>query len=147
MKLVTLALTAAVLSAYASNAAAAPVRQASFCGTAKGVAAYLVHSNAVISPTGTDTIQTLERKLKVEYGAIVKAEPSLLGSAPGSIKPDLRKALAFVNYVNGKMTAVNWDFTKIVVYEKPLVAKAQAARPALTHLSTYFRGKCHIKGA
>jgi hypothetical protein len=147
MKLVPLALATAVLSVCASNAAAAPAKQASFCGTAKGVAAYLVHSNAVISPTGADTLQTLERKLKVEYGAIVKAEPSLLGSAPGSIKPDLRKALAFVNYVNGKMSAVNWDLTKLVAYEKPLIAKAQAARPALTHLSTYFRRTCHIKGA
>jgi hypothetical protein len=147
MKFVPLALAGAVLSSFAaSGASAAPVRQASFCGTAKGVAAYIVSSGNSLSPTGGESLATVEKKLRFDYAAIIKAEPALKSSAPGKIKADLVKALALVNYVNSTMKSVNWDFTKIVAYEKPLVAKATAARPAIAHLDAYFKGTCHFKG-
>ena len=139
MKLVPLALSVVVLAVYAAGAAAAPTRQASFCGTAKGVAAYIVNSGSLISPT--------ERKLKFDYGAIIHAEPALKSSAPRTIKPDLLTAFSLVNFVNARMTAIGWDFTKALPFEKTLVTRATAAKPAIQHLSAYFKGTCHIKGA
>jgi len=147
MKLVPLALSVVVLAVYAAGAAAAPTRQASFCGTAKGVAAYIVNSGSLISPTGSETLQSLERKLKFDYGAIIHAEPALKSSAPRTIKPDLLTAFSLVNFVNARMTAIGWDFTKALPFEKTLVTRATAAKPAIQHLSAYFKGTCHIKGA
>jgi hypothetical protein len=144
MKLVPIVLAAVVLSVYASSASAAP---ASFCGTAKGVAAYLVHSGNMISPTGGESLATLQHKLKTTYGAIIHAEPALKSQAPGSIKADLLRVFSVVNYVNAKMNSVGWDFTKIAPFAQTLAAKAQSAKPALNHLDVYFRGTCHIKGA
>ena len=142
MKLVPIVLAAVVLSVYASSAAAAP---ASFCGTAKGVAAYLVHSN--ITPTPGESLATLQRKLKTTYGAIIHAEPALKSQAPRSIKADLLRAFSVVNYINAKMSSVGWDFTKVAPFASTLAAKAQSAQPAIRHLGVYFRGTCHIKGA
>ena len=147
MKLVPFTLSVVLLAIYAAGAAAAPTRQASFCGTAKGVAAYIVNSGSLISPTGNETLQSLERKLKFDYGAIIHAEPALKSSAPRRIKPDLLTAFSLINFVNAKMTAVGWDFTKVLPFEKTLVARATGAKPALQHLDTYFKGTCHIKGA
>jgi len=142
MKFVPIALAAVVLSVYASSASAAP---ASFCGTARGVAAYLVHSN--ITPTAGESLATFQHKLKLTYGAIIHAEPALKSQAPASIKADLLKAFSVVNYINAKMSSVGWDFTKITPFASTLAAKAQSAKPALNHLDVYFRGTCHIKGA
>jgi hypothetical protein len=142
--LLPIAVVAAVLAFYASGASAAPQ---SFCGTAKGIAASIVHSGNMISPTGGESLQTVERKLKNSYAAIIKAQPALLGSAPGSIKPDLQKAFAAIDYINAKMKAVGWDFTKVAPFAQALAARAAAARPALTRLDAYFKGTCHIAGA
>jgi hypothetical protein len=148
MKLVPVALAAAVMSSYAaSGAAAAPVKQASFCGTAKGVAAYIVSSGNSLSPTAGESLATVEHKLKVAYAAIIKSEGALKSSAPSSIKPDLLKAFSVVNYINAKMSAVGWDFTKVASFAQSLSAKAQSATPAIKHLDAYFKGTCHIKGA
>jgi hypothetical protein len=144
MKLVALALATTVLCVYASSASAAP---ASFCGTAQGVAAYLVHSNAVISPTGGESLATLQHKLKTTYGAIIRAEPALRSQAPASIKADLLRAFSVINYIDAKMSSVGWDFTKVAPFAQSLAAKARSATPALHHLDVYFRGTCHIKGA
>ncbi len=144
MKFVPIALAAVVLSVYASSASAAP---ASFCGTAKGVAAYLVTSGNMISPTGGESLATLQHKLKTTYGAIIHAEPALKSQAPASIKADLLQVFSVVNYVNAKMSSVGWDFTKVAPFAQTLAAKAQSAKPALHHLDVYFRGTCHIKGA
>jgi hypothetical protein len=144
VKAIPVILAAGVLCAFAANASAAPQ---SFCGTAKGIAAGLVHSNSALSPTGTDSLPTVERKLKASYAAIIKSEHPLLASAPHRIKADLQKTFAFVNYINAKMNAVGWDFTKLTAFGPALVAKAKAATPALSRLSAYFRGTCHIKGA
>jgi hypothetical protein len=148
MKFVPIALAAAVLSSCAASAAhAAPVKQASFCGTAKGVAAYIVSSGNALSPTAGESLATVEHKLKVAYAAMIKAEPALKSSAPSSIKPDLLKAFSVVNYIDAKMSAVGWDFTKVVSFAQSLSAKAQSAGPAIKHLDAYFKGTCHIKGA
>ena len=144
MKLVPIALAALVLSVYASSASAAP---ASFCGTAKGVAASLVHSGSMISPTGGESLATLQRKLKADYAAIIKAEPALKSQAPASIKPDLLKAFSVINFIDAKMSAVGWDFTKVAPFAQSLSAKASSARLAIAHLDAYFKGTCHIKGA
>ena len=144
MKLAAIVLAAVVLSVYASSATAAPT---SFCGTAKGVAAYLVHSGNLISPTGGESLATLQHKLKTTYGAIIHAEPALKSQAPASIKADLLRAFSVVNYINAKMNSVGWDFTKVAPFAQTLAAKAQSAQPAIRHLGVYFRGTCHIKGA
>lgn len=144
MKLVPIALAAIVLSVCASSASAAP---ASFCGTAKGVAAYLVHSGNLISPTGGESLATLQHKLKTTYGAIIHAEPALKSQAPASLKADLLKAFSVINYIDAKMSSVGWDFTKVAPFAQSLAAKAQSAQPAIRHLDTYFRVTCHIKGA
>lgn len=147
MRVVPPMVAAVVLSAFASNAAAAPVKQTSFCSTAKGVAAYIVSSGNAISPTGGESLATMEKKLKFAYAAIIKAEPALNASAPGSIKSDLAKTFSFINFINTKMSAVGWDFTKIAPFAHQFVAKATAAKPGLTKLDAYFKGTCHIKGA
>ena len=144
MKLVPIALASVVLSVYASSASAAP---ASFCGTAKGVAAYLVQSGNMISPTGGESLATLQHKLKTTYGAIIHAEPALKSQAPASIKADLLRAFSVINYIDAKMNSVGWDFTKVAPFAQTLAAKARSAKPALNHLDVYFRGTCHIKGA
>jgi hypothetical protein len=148
MKLVPVALAAALLSSYAASAAsAAPVKQAGFCGTAKGVAAYIVSSGNSLNPTGGESLATVEKKLKVAYAAIIKSEGALKSSAPSSIKPDLLKAFSVINYIDAKMSSVGWDFTKVVPFAQSLSAKAQSAGPAIKHLDAYFKGTCHIKGA
>jgi hypothetical protein len=144
MKLVPLALAAVVLSVFASSASARP---ADFCGTARGVAGYLVHSGNMISPTGGESLATLEHKLKTTYAAMIHAEPALKAQAPASIKADLLKAFSVINFINAKMTSVGWDFTKVAPFAQSLAAKAAGAKPALTHLSVYFKGTCHIAGA
>ena len=144
VKLVPIALAAIVVSVYASSASAAP---ASFCGTAKGVAGYLVHSGNLISPTGGESLATLQRKLKTTYGAIIHAEPALKSQAPASIKADLLQAFSLINYIDAKMSSVGWDFTKVAPFAQTLAAKARSATPAIRHLDAYFRGTCHIKGA
>lgn len=142
------ALAAAVLSLYAVSAAsAAPAKQAGFCGTAKGVAVYLVQSGNMISPTGGESLATLQRKLKADYAAIIKAEPALKSAAPSSIKADLVKAFSVINYIDAKMSSVGWDFTRVAPFAQSLSAKAQSAGPAIKHLDAYFKGTCHIKGA
>jgi len=141
-------IAAAVLLAFcASSATAAPARDASFCGTAKGVAVYLADSGNLISPTGGESLATLERKLRADYSAIIKAEPALKSQAPSSVKPDLLKAFSVINFINAKMSAVGWDFTKVAPIAQSLSAKASSARPAIAHLEAYFKGTCHIKGA
>jgi hypothetical protein len=148
MKLVPIVLAAAMLSSYAaSGAGAAPVKQASFCGAAKGVAAYIVSSGNALSPTAGESLATVEHKFRVAYAAIIKAEPALKSSAPSSIKPDLVKAFSVINYINAKMSAVGWDFTKVASFAQSLSAKTQSATPAIHHLDAYFKGTCHIKGA
>jgi hypothetical protein len=147
MKLVPVAAAVVVLAFFASSASAAPSRGASFCGTAKGVAVYLVQSGNLISPSGNESLATLTKKLKADYAAIIKAEPALKSSAPGSIKPDLLKAFSVINFIDAKMSSVGWDFTKVAPFAQSLSAKAQSARPAITHLEAYFKGTCHIKGA
>lgn len=144
MKLVPIAVAAVFLSVYASSASAST---ASFCGTAKGVAAYLVNSGNMISPTGGESLATVQHKLKVAYSAIIHAEPALKSQAPGSIKADLLHAFSVINYINAKMNGVGWDFTKVAPFAQSLSAKAQGATPAIHHLDVYFRGTCHIKGA
>jgi hypothetical protein len=144
MKLVPVALAAGVLCFYASSAAAAP---ASFCGTAKGVAAALVHSGNSLTPTATTNLATFQKRLKATYASLLAAKPALIGSAPASIKADLQKTFSFISFINTKMNSVGWDFTKVTPFAQQLVAKAKAAQPALLHLSAYFRGSCHIKGA
>jgi hypothetical protein len=142
--LVPIATLAAVAAFFASGASA---QRASFCGTAKGIAVYLVQSGNMISPTGGESLATLTKKLKVDYAAIIKAEPALKSSAPSSIKPDLLKALSVINYIDAKMSSVGWDFMKVAPFAQSLSAKAQSAGPAIKHLDAYFKGTCHIKGA
>jgi hypothetical protein len=117
-----------------------------FCGTAKGVAAYIVSSGNSLSPTAGESLATVEHKFRVAYAAIIKAEPALKSSAPASIKPDLVKAFSVINYINAKMSAVGWDFTKVASFAQSLSAKAQSATRAIHHLDAYFKGTCHIKG-
>jgi hypothetical protein len=147
VKLVPFLAVVAVAAFFAAHAVAAPTRAASFCGTAKGVAVYLVQSGNMISPTGGESLATLQRKLKADYSAIIKAEPALKSQAPASIKADLLKAFSVINFIDAKMSSVGWDFTKVAPFAQSLSAKASSARPAITHLDAYFKGTCHIKGA
>ena len=145
MRIVLVLMVAAVVAAFSASGASA--QRADFCGTAKGVAVYLVHSGNMISPTGGESLATLQRKLKADYAAIIKAEPALKSSAPSKLKPDLLKAFAVINYIDAKLKSVGWDFTKAAPFAQALSAKASSAGPAIKHLDAYFKGTCHIKGA
>jgi hypothetical protein len=154
MRVVPLVVATAALAIWTVGAASAsPASRAggatgaSFCGVGKGVAVAFKHAGIVPNPNGTTSLATLENNTRISFGLIVKAEPALRHSVPRKLKASLRKALAFVNFANAKMKAVNWDFTKLVVNQQQLVAKADAAGPSLNRLSKYFRKTCHIKGA
>jgi hypothetical protein len=141
-----------VVSAMSAGAASAsPASRssaettASFCGVARGVASYLVHADAFANASGTESLATIVRQMKVTYTAIVKAEPALRSSVAHKLAGDLRKALAFVNYVYAEAKSVQWNLAALFVHQKVLVAKAAAVEPSLKHLQRYFRSTCHLK--
>jgi hypothetical protein len=108
----------------------------SFCSVSRDVAKSLVHAASGL------TASSAPAALKAKYEVILKAEPKLLGSAPGSIKPSLKKVLAFVNFLAAKLKAASWQITGLASSITVLEAKANAATPSLDRLGRYYRSAC-----
>jgi hypothetical protein len=138
---------AVVLTAVlAANASAATRTPASFCTASRSVVHQLVNTASALSNTAT--LAQRQAELKTQFTTIKSAEPGLRRSVPKRLKPKLTAVLGFVDLVNTKLGAVNWNL--IAVMQNQAVAgqieaasgKADAAMPALR---TYYTKTCHYK--
>jgi len=142
MKLVALPFVL-VLALIASTAAGAATSSratsASFCGVARGVARDIVASTSV-----SDNISVMRSNARTAYTKIAAAEPALLASAPGSLKPHLRPVFGFVNLLIVDLKKVNWHAGELGPYAPTLIARAKAVSGHIPPLKVYFRATCKL---
>jgi hypothetical protein len=140
------AASVAAVALCATAASAAPALhaapQGSFCGTAKGIVKYL-SSTLALSPSAV-AAQT-SANLRLAYTTVVSHEGALLGSAPKSLKANLRGAFSFVNLVKADFQKASWQVANMAQYFPALVAKATANARQISAVETYLRGTCHLQ--
>jgi hypothetical protein len=130
----------------AGNASASTNANASFCTASKSVVHQLVNTASALSNTAT--LAQRQAELKTQFTTIKSAEPSLRSSVPRKLKPKLTAVLGFVDLVNTKLGAVNWNLAAIMTNQavagqiEAASSKADAAMPAL---KTYYTKTCHYK--
>lgn len=112
------------------------VTTSSFCGVSRDVAKSLVHAASGLTASSAPAV------LKAKYEVILKSEPKLLGAAPGSIKPSLKKVIAFVSFLVAKLKAASWQITGLASSITVLEAKANAVTPSIDRLGRYYRTTC-----
>jgi len=140
------AMLVAMLTLCLTAATAAPARHSStqarsFCSTAKAIAKYL---SSTLTLTTSGVVAQTPANLKLAYTTVVHYEPALLGTAPKSLKTNLRRALSFVNLVKADFEKADWQVAKMTPYFPGLVAKATANARPITAVKSYLDGTCHV---
>jgi hypothetical protein len=142
MKLVALPLIVmlvALTSATAAGAAtSSPEASVSFCSIARGVA------HDILASTSVSNGRVLPANVKTVYLKVAAAEPGLLSSAPGSIKPHLRPVFGFINLVIADFKKVNWNPAGLASYAPTLIARAKAVHVHIHPLKVYFNTVCKL---
>jgi len=146
MKVVWAMAVPLVVLACCSAASAAPTRHGSmqggsFCGTAKADASYL---KSTLSITSGGAAAETPANLKLAYTTIAKDEGGLLGTAPKSLKANLRRAFSFINLVKSDFEKVDWQAAKMAPYFPALVAKGTADAKPIAAVEAYLRKTCHL---
>jgi hypothetical protein len=135
--IVVLALAAAT-AATAGAKTTAQTGSRSFCGTARGVARSIVNSTTL--PSGRVTPAALE----TAYTKVASAEPSLLATAPSSLKRDLRPVFGFINVLIADFKQANWRVANLAPQLPTLAAKADVVKPHLRRVRSYLDGTCKL---
>jgi hypothetical protein len=142
MKLASLLVVVLALAgATAVAAGAAPTTQTGsrgFCSTARGVARSIVDSTTL--PSGRVT----PASLKTAYTKVAAAEPSLLATAPASLKPDLRPVFGFINVLIADFKQANWRVSNLTPQLPTLAAQAQKVNPHLRRVRSYLDTTCKL---
>jgi hypothetical protein len=137
MKLLALSFVlAATLGTIASSAGASRATTLDFCGTARSVAHDIV--------TSTSVANSRSANIKTTYLKIAAAEPSLLASAPGTVKVHLRPVFGFVNLVIADFKKVNWNVAALSPYTPALLSRARSVEPHIHPLKVYFNKTCKL---
>ena len=142
MKLVSLLVVVlALAAATAASAGATPSAQTgsrSFCSTARGVARSIVDSTTL--PSGRVT----PAALKTAYTKVAEAEPSLLATAPASLKPDLRPVFGFINVLIADFKKANWKVSNLTPQLPTLAAQADRVSPHIRRVRAYLNTTCKL---
>ena len=142
MKLGSLLLVVLALAgASAAAAGATPTAQTgagSFCSTARSVAHSIVSSTTL--PSGRVT----PAALKTAYTKVAAAEPSLLETAPGSLKPDLRPVFDFINVLIVDFKHADWKVSNLTPQLPALAAQAQRVNPHIRVVRAYLDNTCKL---
>lgn len=141
MKLVSL--LAVVLALAAASAATAAIPSAKtgsrgFCSTARSVARSIVNSTTL--PSGRVTPAALE----TAYTKVAEAEPSLLATAPASLKPDLRPVFGFINVLIADFKQANWKVSNLRSQLPTLAAQARKVNPHIRRVRSYLDTTCKL---
>ena len=129
-----------VLGSAAATAGAAPSKHETalgFCGVARGVARDIVNSTSFKNGA-------TPANLKTTYTKIAAAEPSLLATAPGSMKVHLRPVFGFVNLIITDFKKVNWNPAGMSPYYAGLAARARSVQGHLHAVKVYFDTTCKL---
>jgi hypothetical protein len=129
-----------VLGSAAATAGAAPSKHETalgFCGVARGVARDIMKST-------TFSKGATPANLRITYTKIAAAEPSLLATAPGSMKAHLRPVFGFVNLVITDFKKVNWNPAGMGPYYAGLSTRARGVEGHLNALKVYFNTTCKL---
>jgi hypothetical protein len=142
MKLVSLLVVVLALAAVtAASAGATPAAQTasrSFCSTARGVARSIVNSTTLPSGRVTPTA------LKTAYTKVAAAEPSLLATAPASLKPELRPVFDFINVLIADFKKANWKISNLAPKLPTLAAQADRVSPHIRRVRSYLNTTCKL---
>ena len=142
MKLVSLLVVVlALTAATAESAGATPAAQTGsrgFCSTARGVARSIVTSTTLPSGRVTPTA------LKTAYTKVAAAEPSLLATAPASLKPDLRPVFGFINVLIADFKQANWRISNLRPQLPMLAAQADKVNPHIRKVRSYLNTTCKL---
>ncbi len=126
MKLVSLLVVVLSLAAATAADGATPTTQRgprTFCSTARSVARSIVNSTTL--PSGRVTPAALE----TAYTKVAAAEPSLLATAPTSLKPDLRPVFGFINVLIADFKQANWRVANLTPQLPTLAAQVRQGEP------------------
>lgn len=141
MKLVPFLLALTLLGAAASGAAAAPRSDATttdLCSVAKGVALSITHAGASLAPTAGSSLAAMSRQLKATFTRVKEAEPIVLNSSPGSLKPHFVKVFAFYNLIYEKLSKANWNLLALEKSAQSLQVAEAKIEPDLRAIKAYF---------
>jgi hypothetical protein len=142
MKLASLLVVVlALAAATAASAGATPSSQAgsqSFCSTARGVARSIVNSTTL--PSGRVTPAELE----TAYTKVAAAEPSLLATAPASLKPDLRPVFGFINVLIADFKQAGWKVSNLTPQLPTLAAQVRKVNPHIRRVRSYLNATCKL---
>jgi hypothetical protein len=142
MRLVALPLVLMLVALTSATAAGAATSSheasSSFCGVARGVAHDILASTSAVNG------RIVPANIKTVYLKIAAAEPALLSSAPGSIKPHLRPVLGFINLVIVDFKKVNWNPAGLPPYLPTLLARARSVQVHIHPLKVYFNTVCKL---
>jgi hypothetical protein len=83
---------------------------------------------------------------KTNLGKILAAKTALIGAAPGSLKPDMRKAIALFALFKTDLGKVHYNFAALAT--RPtllhgLEKTISTSGPAFHQLKLYFTKTCH----
>jgi hypothetical protein len=142
MKLVSLLVVVVSLAtATAAAARATPTSQTglqTFCSTARGVARSIVNSTTL--PSGRVT----PAALKTAYTKVAAAEPSLLATAPASLKTDLRPVFGFINVLIADFKQADWKVSNLTPQLPALAAQVRKVNPHIRRVRSYLDTTCKL---
>ncbi len=100
-------------------------------------------ARSIVNSTTLPSGRVTPTALKTAYTKVAAAEPSLLATAPASLKPDLRPVFGFINVLIADFKQANWKISNLRPQLPTLAAQADKVKP--THSQGALVPQHHVQ--